>query len=87
MTRSFGNSRIVQTVRLAKDSRRLDFVHADMENHQFTYSLFPHAGRLQESGAIEEAYNLNAPPMEEGSFTFTIQPFEIVTVKLRLRGL
>lgn len=262
-TRSFGNSRIVQTVRLARDSRRLDFVtevhwheeykllkvafpvavnsqratyeiqyghverpthyntswdmarfevsaqkwvdlsehgygvalmndckyghdvfgstmrltllrapkapdpYADMGHHQFTYSLFPHAGSLQEAGVIEEAYNLNAPPrvmlleagkhgsedakgrffavnrdgviiesvkkaedepavivrlyeayhsrgevvvttglpvreavlcdllereiqslpLEDGSFTFTIQPFEIVTVKLRLREL
>ncbi|MGQ9541471.1 MAG: alpha-mannosidase [Armatimonadota bacterium] len=262
-TRSFGNSRIVQTVRLARDSRRLDFVtevdwheeykllkvafpvavnsqratyeiqyghverpthyntswdmarfevsaqkwadlsehgygvtlmndckyghdvfgstmrltllrapkapdpYADMGHHRFTYSLFPHAGSLQEAGVIEEAYNLNAPPrvmlleagkhssedakgrffavnrdgviiesvkkaedepavivrlyesynsrgevvvttglpvreavlcdllereiqslpLEDGSFTFTIRPFEIVTVKLRLREL
>lgn len=157
-TRTFGNSRVVQTVRLAKESRRLDFVtevdwheeykllkvafpvainsqkatyeiqyghverpthyntswdmarfevaaqkwvdlsehgygvallndckyghdvlgstlrltllrapkapdpEADMGHHEFTYSLFPHAGTLQESGVIEEAYSLNSPP-------------------------
>ncbi|MCS6950542.1 MAG: alpha-mannosidase [bacterium] len=157
-TRTFGNSRIVQTVQLAKDSRRIDFVtevdwheeyqllkaafpvavnsqratyeiqyghverpthyntswdmarfevaaqkwvdlsehsygvallndckyghdvfgntlrltllrapkapdpEADMGRHQFTYSLLPHAGSLQEAGVIEEAYQLNCPP-------------------------
>jgi alpha-mannosidase len=35
---------------------------ADMGHHAFTYSLFPHAGSLQESGVIEEAYCLNSPP-------------------------
>ncbi len=35
---------------------------ADMGRHRFTYSLFPHAGTLQESGVIEEAYWLNCPP-------------------------
>ncbi|GBC95353.1 Mannosylglycerate hydrolase [bacterium HR16] len=35
---------------------------ADMGHHRFTYSLFPHAGSLQESGVIEEAYWLNCPP-------------------------
>jgi alpha-mannosidase len=35
---------------------------ADMGHHQFTYSLFPHAGSPQEGGVIEEAYWLNNPP-------------------------
>jgi alpha-mannosidase len=35
---------------------------ADMGHHEFTYSLFPHAGSPQEGGVIEEAYWLNNPP-------------------------
>lgn len=34
---------------------------ADKGTHHFTYSLFPHAGSLQEGGVIEEAYALNVP--------------------------
>jgi alpha-mannosidase len=29
--------------------------------HQFTYSLLPHRGSLQDGGVIEEAYALNVP--------------------------
>ncbi len=35
---------------------------ADMGQHQFTYSLLPHRGSLQEARVIEEAYWLNSPP-------------------------
>ncbi len=34
---------------------------ADRGAHQFTYSLFPHAGSFQEGGVITEARALNAP--------------------------
>jgi alpha-mannosidase len=34
---------------------------ADQGHHEFTYSLFPHAGNLRESGVIENASMLNAP--------------------------
>lgn len=34
---------------------------ADRGVHQFTYSLFPHAGSLQDGGVIEQAYALNVP--------------------------
>ncbi len=34
---------------------------ADQEEHYFTYSLYPHAGSLRESGTVQEAYCLNQP--------------------------
>ncbi|MEM9414598.1 MAG: alpha-mannosidase [Planctomycetota bacterium] len=34
---------------------------ADMGEHMFTYSLFPHAGDYRAGQVIEEAYNLNVP--------------------------
>ncbi len=34
---------------------------ADRGVHQFTYSLLPHYGTLQEGGVIEQAYSLNVP--------------------------
>ncbi|MFT5905572.1 MAG: alpha-mannosidase [Cryomorphaceae bacterium] len=34
---------------------------ADRGVHQFTYSLLPHLGSLQEGGVIEQAYALNVP--------------------------
>jgi alpha-mannosidase len=34
---------------------------ADRGVHQFTYSLLPHLGSLQEGGVIEQAYALNIP--------------------------
>ena len=34
---------------------------ADLGEHTFTYSLFPHPGDLREGRVIEEAYNLNVP--------------------------
>ncbi len=33
--------------------------NADVEVHEFTYSLLPHAGGWQEAGTVREAYNLN----------------------------
>ncbi|MGM0125917.1 alpha-mannosidase [Enterococcus sp. AZ194] len=34
---------------------------ADMGEHEFTYSIFPHEGTVIESGAIQEAWQLNDP--------------------------
>ncbi|KXA99529.1 hypothetical protein AKJ41_05285 [candidate division MSBL1 archaeon SCGC-AAA259O05] len=34
---------------------------ADQREHKFMYSLLPHQGNFQESGVIEEAYDLNVP--------------------------
>ncbi len=34
---------------------------ADLGEHTFTYSLFPHPGGFREGKVIEEAYNLNVP--------------------------
>jgi len=34
-------------------------VNCDMGVHQFTYSLYPHEGNVQEGGVIREAYELN----------------------------
>ncbi|NGZ74418.1 alpha-mannosidase [Saccharibacillus alkalitolerans] len=35
---------------------------ADLGEHAFTYSLFPHAGDWAEGGTAREAWNLNSPP-------------------------
>ena len=35
--------------------------NADVEVHEFTYSLLPHAERWQEAGTVQEAYKLNMP--------------------------
>jgi len=35
--------------------------NADVEVHEFTYSLLPHAGGWQEAGTVREAYKLNLP--------------------------
>lgn len=37
--------------------------NADIGEHDFTYSIYPHAGRWQEAETIEMAYNLNVPPV------------------------
>ena len=37
--------------------------HADIGEHDFTYSIYPHAGRWQDAETIEMAYNLNVPPV------------------------
>lgn len=37
--------------------------HADIGTHDFTYSIYPHAGRWQDAETIEMAYNLNVPPV------------------------
>ena len=34
---------------------------ADIGEHEFTYSIYPHAGRWQEADTVEMAYNLNVP--------------------------
>ncbi|HOV68944.1 MAG TPA: glycoside hydrolase family 38 C-terminal domain-containing protein, partial [Clostridia bacterium] len=36
-------------------------VNADREVHEFTYSLYPHAGSWRDSGTVQEAYKLNNP--------------------------
>ena len=35
--------------------------NADVELHEFTYSLLPHAETWQEAGTVQEAYKLNLP--------------------------
>ena len=35
--------------------------NADVEIHEFTYSLLPHAESWQEAGTVQEAYKLNMP--------------------------
>jgi len=35
---------------------------ADMQDHEFTYSLLPHSGDFRTSGIIQEAYDLNTKP-------------------------
>lgn len=37
--------------------------NADIGEHDFTYSIYPHAGRWQEAETIQMAYNLNVPPV------------------------
>lgn len=37
--------------------------NADIGEHDFVYSIYPHAGRWQEAETIEMAYNLNVPPV------------------------
>lgn len=34
---------------------------ADIGEHEFVYSIYPHAGRWQEAQTVEMAYNLNVP--------------------------
>lgn len=36
-------------------------VDADREKHQFTYSLYTHAGNWREAGTVQMAYSLNCP--------------------------
>jgi alpha-mannosidase len=36
-------------------------VDADREEHQFTYSLYPHNGNWKEGKVVQQAYNLNSP--------------------------
>lgn len=35
--------------------------NADVENHSFTYSLYPHGETWKQAGTVREAYNLNQP--------------------------
>ena len=40
-------------------------VNADIGKHEFTYSIYPHAGRWQEARTVEMAYSLNVPLVTE----------------------
>lgn len=44
-------------------SRTYPNENADIGEHHFVYSIYPHAGRWQEAETIEMAYNLNVPPV------------------------
>ena len=35
--------------------------NADVEIHNFTYALYPHAGTWKQAGTVKEAYNVNVP--------------------------
>ena len=35
--------------------------NADVEMHNFTYSLYPHCGTWKQAGTVKEAYNVNQP--------------------------
>lgn len=35
----------------------------DQGQHHFTYSIYPHAGFVSESGVVQQAYDLNVPPL------------------------
>ena len=35
--------------------------NADVEVHNFTYALYPHAGTWKQAGTVKEAYNVNVP--------------------------
>jgi alpha-mannosidase len=39
--------------------------HCDEGHHEFTYSLYPHAGTWQEAGTVRKGYELNAPLVTE----------------------
>jgi alpha-mannosidase len=51
---------------------------ADLGNHTFTYSLFPHKGDFAEGQVMEEAWEINAP-MSQLNMDVTEIPFEIVS--------
>ena len=72
---------------------------ADRGVHQFTYSIFPHRGSLQDGGVIEEAYALNVPlllqktdkhdgtlPLEKSFFSVNRAGVFIEAVKLAERS-
>ncbi|XP_038072171.1 alpha-mannosidase 2C1-like [Patiria miniata] len=63
---------------------------ADMGQHEFTYAIMPHTGSFQESGVIQQAYNLNNPlvvfpgslPHQGGSYFKVDNPAVVIeTVK------
>ena len=35
--------------------------NADVEMHEFTYSLYPHSGTWKQADTVKEAYNINQP--------------------------
>ena len=50
----------VMRLTLLKSSNFPD-THADLGEHEFTYSLLPHTGTWQEANVVQEAWDLNAP--------------------------
>jgi alpha-mannosidase len=48
------------TLSLLKAPKAPD-ANCDIGKHEFTYSLFPHLNSFQDSGVVQEAYNLNSP--------------------------
>ncbi|KAL3883418.1 hypothetical protein ACJMK2_029685 [Sinanodonta woodiana] len=58
----YGYSAIDNILRLSLlRSPKAPDANADMGEHIFKYALMPHLGSYQESGVIQEAYNLNCP--------------------------
>lgn len=58
-------------ISLLKSAKHPD-TQADMGEHDFTYSLYPHKGSVTEGGTIEEAHRLNLPAQViSGSFSDT----------------
>ena len=69
--------------------------NADVEEHRFTYALYPHGGSWQEAGTVREAYKLNQPSyaVDHGapgaSFSYAaVSPANVIleTVKLAEDG-
>jgi alpha-mannosidase len=50
---------------------------ADRGTHVFTYSLLPHAGRLEDSNVMAEAHALNQPPVVADSALAWTLPLEV----------
>ncbi len=50
---------------------------ADRGEHLFTYSLLPHAGRLEDSGVMAEAHALNQPPVVAEGVLGWAPPLEV----------
>lgn len=58
-------------------------IDADREVHEFTYSLYPHAGNWRESDTVQIAHNLNCPMysvIEEPHEGFLPENFSLVNV-------
>ncbi|KAL5009992.1 hypothetical protein ScPMuIL_012297 [Solemya velum] len=82
----------VMWLSLLKASKAPD-AKADMGTHHFTYGIMPHTGNLQDSGVIQQAYNLNNPLVVESItkssnipdscqyFTVDVQQVILETVK------
>ena len=50
----------VMSISLLRSSTNPD-PNADQGHHEFTYSLYPHAGSWQDAGTVRRAYELNVP--------------------------